>query len=453
MMQALDMASLAERHGWRLVGRSHQFDRVCTDSRELHAGDFYVALKGEHFDGHDFVKQAAGAGATGALVEREIADDLPQLVCFDTLQALATIAAENRGRFKGDMVALTGSAGKTTTREMLATILATQGAVLATQGNLNNEVGMPLTLLQLAPRHDYAVIEMGAAKRGDIRYLADIARPDIGLVTNAREAHLDGFGDLQTIAETKGELFAGLAGYQCAVINADDEYRDLWQSMAAPARVVTFGIDNPAAQVRAEQIEMQPLASRFRIVAAHGDIQVELPVGGRHMVENALAAAACAVALSIPLPTVAGGLADFEPVAGRMQPLVGNFGGKLFDDSYNANPSSVRAAIDVLAAQDGQAVLILGDMAELGPQTAALHRAMGEYARRQGIRHLWGTGRLSQVTVDGFGAGGEWFATRDALLEHAVRALSADDVVLVKGSRSARMDEVVAGLRADAVTG
>jgi len=451
MMQRMDMAALAQHFDWRLSGDAASFDRVCSDSRQLRPGDFFVALRGERFDGHDFIPSVAAKGAAGALVEHQVRSDLPQLVCPDSLRGLAQMAGLNRSRFEGTVVALTGSAGKTSTRQMIAGILALAGPTLVTRGNFNNEIGAPLMLLELAPVHRYAVFELGAAKRGDIRYLVDIVRPDVALLTNAREAHLETFGDLDTVAATKGEIYSTLQSDQVAVINADEPYYSLWRDLAAAARQVSFGLEAAGADVRAADLELRADGSRFRLLAEGLDVVVDLPVAGRHMVANALAAAACARALGLSQELIAAGLAGFEPVAGRSQRVDASFGGTLFDDSYNANPASVRAAIDVLATQPGNTVLVLGDMLELGAGASAAHREVGVYACRRGIGRLWATGPLSQAAVDGFGPGARWFGTRQELLEHARGELGAADVVLVKGSRSSAMDEVVAGLRAAVV--
>lgn len=422
------------------------FDGVAIDSRAIRGGELFVALRGERHDGHAFVDQARAAGAAAAMVSQWCESGLPQLRVGDTLDGLQRMAAHWRSRFAMPVVAVTGSNGKTTTKQMLAAILEARGPVLATRGNLNNHIGVPLTLLALRAGHRTAVVEMGANHAGEIATLAALARPDIGVVTQAGDAHLEGFGSREGVARAKGELFAALDG-GIAVINADDAYAPLWRNLASRASLLHFGIDADA-DVRALHIE--PLAdgsgSRFTLRTPDGTAPVGLALPGRHNVMNALAAAACGVALGLDVNEIAQRLATVEPAQGRLSWKQTRQGARVLDDSYNANPGSLRAAIDLLSQLPGRRCLVLGDMAELGPGAAELHREAGRSARALRIDRLYTLGRLAAEAADGFGAGAESFDDIDALQCALQAQLDADTVVLVKGSRSARMERVVAAL-------
>jgi UDP-N-acetylmuramoyl-tripeptide--D-alanyl-D-alanine ligase len=428
-------------------GDAH-FERVVIDSRAVQAGDLFVALRGENHDGHAFVAQARAAGAVGAVVSEWVEVELPQLQVGDTLVALQQMGAAARAQFRQPVVAVTGSNGKTTTKQMLAAVFAARGPVLATVGNLNNHIGVPLTLLRLRDEHRTAVIEMGANHPGEIALLTSLARPDVGVVTQAGDAHLEGFGSREGVARAKGELFAGLDG-GIAVINADDSYAGLWRQLAARASILSFGL-HAQADVRAEQIEFEPLedavGSRFVLRTPTGSASVHLPMPGRHNVMNALAAAACGIALGLDADVIASGLARVEGARGRLSWLATPEGARVLDDSYNANPSSLRAAMELLAGLRGRRWLVLGGMAELGPEAPRLHREAGALARSLGIDRLYTLGALAAEAAQGFGAGAEAFTDVQAMAEALHASLSADTVVLVKGSRSARMERVVAAL-------
>jgi UDP-N-acetylmuramoyl-tripeptide--D-alanyl-D-alanine ligase len=440
------MKLLAETFGWELRGESAQFDGVCTDSRKLSPGQLFVALRGENFDAHGFVEQALRNGAAGALVSEPVADAQPMLVTGDSLVALGRLAGLHRDAFSGDLFAVTGSAGKTTTKEMLASILAQVAPVLATQGNFNNEIGVPLTLLELRPEHRYAVIEMGAAKPGDIEYLVDIARPGTAIITNAMPAHLQGFGDVAQVARTKGEIFVPRP--DCvAVINIDDDYGDLWRQLASGARIVSYSAQgNAEADVRASQVEVGAAQSRFLLQTHAGDRTIVLQVPGLHNVANALAAAAAALSRGVSLASVQRGLDSFSGVAGRMQFRHAASGQLIIDDSYNANPEALRSAVDVLAMQPGKKALVLGDMAELGADRVEHHRQAGCYARQCGIDLLVAVGPLSAEAAAGFGASAMAFADLRQLIDwlQQQQLLAGYQSCLVKGSRSAGMERVVA---------
>ena len=449
-----DFASLC---GGRLEGADASFTQVNTDTRQLQAGELYFALRGPRFDGNAFAAAALQARAAGAVVERYDANlALSQIIIEDGEKALAKAAAGWRARFNGCVLGVAGSNGKTTTKEMLAAILAQRGDCLATRGNFNNHIGVPLTLLRLEPQHVFAVIEIGTNHPGEVAALAAIAKPRIGLVTNAGAEHLEGFGDVEGVAHAEGEMFAALPADGIAVVNADDPYAGLWRGMTR-ARVVTFGLAADAdyrAESIVESLVDDGFELRFTLVAPAGRQPVQLHFGGRHNVLNALAAAAAACSAGASLSDVSAGLAQLRPVQGRLQPKRSRRGARLIDDSYNANPSSVRAGIDVVTGLGQPAWLVLGDMGELGAQAESSHVEIGAYARDHGIRRLFATGPLCRRAVEAFGPGAEWFPDTESLARAVDGALDAGVCVLVKGSRSNRLERVVATLTgADAPPG
>jgi len=454
-METLSLA--AQRIGGQFFGRDAPFHRVISDTRQLQRGDLFVALVGDRYDGHDFLRRAASLGAAGALVSTRIDAEMPQIVVPDTLRGLQDYACAWRSTFKTPLIGVTGSNGKTTTKQLLAALLASRGPVLATLGNLNNHIGVPLTLTRLRAEHRTAVIEMGANHPREIQQLASIARPDIGVVTQAGDAHLEGFGSREGVARSKGELFTALGARGTAVINADDAYADLWRSLAGSARKLTFGFA-AGADVRADNICSTASVdggdgSRFTLIAAGGCAEVLLPLPGRHNVANALAAAACGIALDMDLSAIAAGLAQVQGAAGRVGWKTSRQGAQLIDDSYNANPSSLRAGLELLAARKGRRWAVLGGMAELGATAAALHEAAGHAARELGIERLYAQGAMAVHYASGYGSGAQIFDDSTALiaaLPHDLKKEAADDVtLLVKGARSARMDVVVQALVAD----
>lgn len=449
------LQEFAQLAGGTLHGTDRPYAQVGSDTRQLGSGDLFVALRGPRFDGHEFLGAAAAAGAAGALVDRQQQISLPQIVVADTQQGLSRAAAGWRAQFRYPLLGVAGSNGKTTVKEMLASILAQAGSTLATRGNLNNHIGVPLTLLSLQATHRFAVIEMGANRAGEVAALAGIARPDIGLITNAGAEHLEGFGSLDGVARAEGEMVEQLEASGTAVINMDDPYAGLWRGMTR-AQVVGFGLSS-AAQFRAEDIrvniEAQGFRMRFTLVAPAGNQEVEMRLGGRHNVVNALAAAAAAVSAGASLAQVETGLASMRAVQGRLQLKRTRSGAQLIDDSYNANPSSMRAGIDVLADLSGRKWLVMGDMGELGEFAHDSHVQIGQYARAHGVERLFATGRLATLAVEGFGAGAEWFPDTEALSRAVNAQLGADVCVLVKGSRSNRLERVVAALTGDAGAG
>jgi UDP-N-acetylmuramoyl-tripeptide--D-alanyl-D-alanine ligase len=437
-------------HG-RLSGHDASFGDVSSDSRTLKRGELFIALKGPSFDGHEFVTAALAAGAAGALVDALQPVTLPQIVVADTQAALTRAASAWRAAFHGPLVGVAGSNGKTTAKEMTAAILAQAGSTLATRGNLNNHIGVPLTLLRLTTEHHFAVVEMGANRAGEVSALVEIARPTVGLITNAGAEHLEGFGSLEGVARAEGEMVAGLESAATAVINADDEFAQLWRGLTR-AQVVTFGV-RAQADYRASAVRTSVGAAGFRtsfqLTAPAGSAAIELSVGGAHNVSNALAAAAAAGSAGATLEQISSGLATVRAVAGRLQFKQAPGGAWIIDDSYNANPSSVRAAIEVLASLGGRRWLVLGDMAELGGYAVDAHADIGEFARSAGIERLYATGPLSERAVASFGAGAQWFSDVAVLTQTLSAALgkSGGDVrVLVKGSRFNRLERVVNAL-------
>jgi UDP-N-acetylmuramoyl-tripeptide--D-alanyl-D-alanine ligase len=447
------LEEFARACGGRLQGADAAFTDVVSDSRTLKRGQLFVALAGPRFDGNDFVGAALQAGAAAALVSRAQPVGLPQIVVGDTQAALERAARTWRARFAGPLVGVAGSNGKTTAKEMTAAILAQAGDCLATRGNLNNHIGVPLTLMRLTPEHRFAVIEMGANRPGEVAALVALARPSIGMITNAGAEHLEGFGSLEGVARAEGEMVTGLTAAATAVINADDEFVSLWRG-STPARVVTFGVRHPAdfsAHDVRTSVGAQGFKTRFRLDAPQGSTAIELLLGGAHNVANALAACAAAASAGATLEQIAAGLAAVRAVPGRLQFKQSKSGAWLIDDSYNANPSSVRAAIEVLASLSGRKWLVLGDMGELGGFAAEAHGDIGEFARAQGIERLYATGPLMQRAVDSFGAGARWFgsaAELTAAVDEALRGAGPEVRLLIKGSRFNRLERVV-----DALTG
>jgi UDP-N-acetylmuramoyl-tripeptide--D-alanyl-D-alanine ligase len=435
--------------GGELIGEDRPYGCVCTDSRTLKPGALFVALRGPNFDGAAFVQAAAAQGAIGALVERATPGVLPQVRVPNTLQALQELARNWRADFTLPVIAVAGSNGKTTAKEMTAAILSRMGLCMATHGNLNNHIGVPVTLMRLEAAHRSAVIEMGANAIGDVAALMRIARPTVGLITNAGAEHLEGFGNLDGVAQGEGETVSCLEPDGTAIINADDAYAAYWRGISGARRIVTFGV-RAAADFTAKNIfqgiERGEFATRFTLLSPMGERAIMLKAGGAHNIGNALAAAAAASAAGASLENIGLGLADFRAVAGRLQLKAGTRGSWIIDDSYNANPSSVRAAMEVLRTLSGPSWLVLGDMAELGDASQDSHAHIGSYARDCGIKRLFAMGPLSSRAVETFGSGGEWFADADSLTRRLQAELTSGVTVLIKGSRINRLERVVQAL-------
>lgn len=438
-------------HG-RLQGADTQFSGLSTDTRRLKPGQLFVALRGDNFDGHKFVRKAASLDAAGALVEAPQDIDFPQVVVNDSLAGLQRLATAWRGRFDLPVIGVTGSNGKTTVKQMLACVLGQRCRMLATHGNLNNHIGVPLTLAEINAKHAYAVIEMGASHAGEIALLAGLARPSVAVVTNAGSAHLEGFGSRDGVAHAKGEIFSALPADGVAVINADDVYAPLWLELAGTRRTLSFGLQ-VGVDVGARAIESDGASTRFRLLTPAGEAAVELSLSGRHNVMNALATAAVAYVLGLPTADIAYGLSQVEPVAGRLQLYNTVSGVRIIDDSYNANPTSLAAALDSLSHYPGEHWLVLGDMAELGAQAYAAHAEAGRAAAAAGITRLYAVGELSRATVETFGERGRHCPDQAALIAELQAALVPGITVLIKGSRSARMDRVVQALQSPAPQG
>ncbi|MEH3022793.1 MAG: UDP-N-acetylmuramoyl-tripeptide--D-alanyl-D-alanine ligase [Pseudomonas oryzihabitans] len=446
MLRSFTLTEVAEALTGNLLGADALFAGVGTDSRKAVAGQLFVALTGPRFDGHAYLADVAAQGAAAALVERAVPEvQLPQLVVADTRLALGRLGAFNRDLFQGRLAAVTGSSGKTTVKELLAAILRQQGATLATQGNLNNELGAPLTLLQLAAEHAFGVIELGASHVGDIAYTVSLTRPDVVIITNAGQAHVGEFGGVDRIVEAKGEIIEGVGEGGTVVLNRDDAAFDTWQRRAAGRRVVAFGLD-ARADVRATDVSLDSQGRpSFLLHVPQGEARITLQLLGAHNVGNALAAAAAALSLGLDLPTVARGLAAAAPVQGRTLTRTSQRGAQVIDDSYNANPASVKAGIDLLAALPGRRVVVLGDIAELGEWTEQGHREVGEHARGK-VDAFYAVGPSMAHAARAYGAAARHFADREQLIEALADEDRAGTTLLIKGSRSAAMDKVVAAL-------
>jgi UDP-N-acetylmuramoyl-tripeptide--D-alanyl-D-alanine ligase len=440
----MSLSEAARVLGASVRGADVRFGAVSSDTRTLRAGDLFVALRGERFDGHGFLEQAAAAKAAAALVDRGFPGvaPLPAAVVDDTRLALGALARHWRGRFDPALVAVAGSNGKTTVKEMLASVLRTHAgdeAVLATSGNLNNDIGLPLTLLRMRREHRWCAIELGMNHKGEIAYLAGIAQATVALVNNAQREHLEFMRSVEEVAAENASLYDALPPEGVAVVNADDAHAGSFRSRAGSRRVIDFGLDKRAAVGGA--YALKPLSSELSIRTPSGEAQASLAIPGVHNVRNALAAAAAAHAVGIDVKTIGKGLTAFRPYTGRLQVKQARGGATLIDDTYNANPDSVRAAIDVLASCPGPTVLVLGDMGEVGARSADFHREVGAYARAKGIASLLALGEATREAVQAFGAGARHFDKLEELIAN-VNGKS----ILVKGSRFMKMERVVAAL-------
>ncbi|MDB5887370.1 MAG: UDP-N-acetylmuramoyl-tripeptide--D-alanyl-D-alanine ligase [Rhodocyclales bacterium] len=450
----MQLSEAAQACDGQLTGTDIAFETVGTDTRADLSGALYVALRGERFDGHAFIAEAAQAGAVAALVDRRAhfvaPTGFPLISVEDTRLALGTLGHHWRSKFDIPVIGVTGSNGKTTVKEMCAAILSAWAlslgldpatAILATQGNLNNDIGLPQMLLRLRSTHKAAVFEMGMNHPGEIAYLAGLAEPTVALVNNAQRAHLEGMGEVFAVAREKGQIYGALDESGVAIVNADDVHADYWRDLNAARRIITFGLRSDA-DVAAAHTQLA-FGSRVQLTAFGEQREFQLSVPGQHNVRNAAAAAAATLAAGVPLDVVVAGLAGYSGTKGRLQVRRTTEGAVVLDDTYNANPDSVRAGIDVLAATPGGKVLVLGDMGEIGDISAQCHDEIGGYAKSQGIDRLLALGEHSAVAVRNFGSGGEHFENLEDLVS-ALRAMLAPDiVVLVKGSRFMKMERVV----------
>jgi len=448
MLKPLLLSDVAQALQARLIGSDVAFAAVSTDSRKIEPGQLFIALVGPNFDGHDYLAEVAAKGAVAALVQREVADaPLPQLLVGDTRLALGQLGALNRQAFTAPLLAVTGSSGKTTVKEMLASILRAglNGPVLATRGNLNNDLGAPLTLLELAPEHVAGVIELGANHVGEIAYTVGLTRPQVAILNNAGNAHVGEFGGPEKIVEAKGEIIEGLPADGVAVLNLDDKAFAIWQRRAAGRPVRSFALSNPAADVYATDMTRDARGCMaFTLNCAAGRMPVQLNLLGEHNVANALAAAAAALVVGIAPSAIQAGLQAVQPVKGRVAAQLTAKGLRVIDDSYNANPVSMCAAVDILAGFPGRTLLVLGDMGELGEWAEQGHREVGRHAAGK-VSALYAVGPLMAYAVEEFGAQGRHFQDQASLLE-ALSVEQAGTTILIKGSRSAAMDKVVAAL-------
>lgn len=450
----------------KLVGEDVVISSVSIDTRAIKPGQLYVAIKGHNFDGNEFVAQAEQAGAVAAIVHQGVAatareggsvaistelmrPTVPHIVVDDTRLALAELAGAWRKKAAVSVVGITGSNGKTTVKEMVAAILSVNGKTLFTQGNLNNDIGVPLTLLRLDEQHRYAVVEMGANHPSEIEYTSQYAQADVVIITNVGAAHIEGFGSVAGVAKAKGEIIQTLKQDGVAVLNRDDAYFDYWQSVAGTRKVVSFGLDDRAGvtahSVKTEIVD-HAFATTFELVTAAGALTVKLKLAGRHNVVNALAATAACLALDIDLQQVKQGLESVKPVTGRLQPLVSRLGNIVIDDTYNANSASLKAGLDVLSNCEGKHWLVLGAFGELGPESQRIHEQIGELIKSSGVVRLLAIGSDARNTVNVFGKGATFFDSQNDLIEALKQELKGDEAILVKGSRAQRMENVVAAL-------
>lgn len=419
---------------------------ISIDTRTLQPGNLFIAIKGDRVDGHDYIEEARQKGAAAALVERKIESPLPQLIVNDTTAALGQLGAYWRDQFELTVVAITGSNGKTTLKNMIALIMVAachgdEKQVLATQGTLNNHWGLPMTLARLNKKHHYAAIEMGMNHFGEIEYLTKMTKPNVAVITNAASAHLEGVGDVAGVARAKAEIFSGLQQNGVAILNRDDAFFSFWRELIDKHTFISFGF-HPDANVRAT-IHNATQTQQITLHTPQGDIDVNLPLLGKHNVQNALAATAASIAAKIPLEAIKAGLEQIKPAPGRLQIHTLDNGVSIIDDTYNANPFSLQAAVNILAAFDGKKILVLGDMKELGPEEKILHQVAGETIRNAGIDFLFTYGELSANSASAFGEGAYHFLKQEELINALKPYLHNTTTILVKGSRSMRMEKVV----------
>ena len=447
-MIRVTLSQLAGTLGGELKGDDLSLDAVTTDTRKLTPGCLFVALKGERFDAHDFAEQAKEGGAGALLVSRPLAIDLPQVIVKDTRLAFGELAAWVRAQVPARVVALTGSSGKTSVKEMTAAILSQCGNTLYTAGNLNNDIGVPMTLLRLTRDHDYAVIELGANHQGEIAWTVGLTRPEAALVNNLAAAHLEGFGSLAGVAKAKGEIFTGLPENGIAIMNADNNDWLNWQNIIGDRKVWRFSPNAANSDFTATNVHVTSHGTEFLLQTPGGSIDVLLPLPGRHNIANALAAAALSMAVGATLGAIKTGLANLKAVPGRLFPVQLAENQLLLDDSYNANVGSMTAAVQVLSEMPGYRVLVVGDMAELGAESEACHVQVGEAAKAAGIDCVLSSGKLSKAISDASGVG-EHFADKPALIARIQTLIAEQPIItiLVKGSRSAGMEEVVRALQ------
>ncbi len=448
----LQLSDIAQAVQGTLTGQNLTVEGVGIDTRTLNPGDLYIAIKGKHFDGHDFIDQALQAGAAAILTNRKIDTQLPQILVQDTHLALAELAGYWRKQLPIKVAGVTGSNGKTSVKEMIAAIFASQGNTLFTQGNLNNDIGVPLTLLKLNENHRFAVIEMGANHPGEIAYTSHYAQADVSVITNIGPAHIEGFGSMAGVADAKAEIIENLGPQGVAVLNRDDAFYDICLKKAGSRKTVSFGFDS-CADIRAENIigslDQQGFATQFELKTANAGLTIRLSLAGAHNVKNALAAAAVALQFGIDLPAVKQALEQIQPVSGRMQTLLGRKGNIVINDTYNANPASLQAALDAVSHCRQPVWLALGAFGELGEKSPAIHADLASMIKAGAVQKLFATGELAKHTTEAFGANGRYFDTQEQLIDSLSQAVTGREIILVKGSRAQKMENVVAALVGD----
>ncbi|MFM2483144.1 UDP-N-acetylmuramoyl-tripeptide--D-alanyl-D-alanine ligase [Celerinatantimonas sp. YJH-8] len=447
-MLTMTLAQIAQVCAGEVRGDSVSIHSISTDSRQITPDQLFIALVGEHFDGHNYVQSVYEQGARAVLVEHWVDIDIAQVRVDDTRIALGKIAAWQRQQFIGTVAAITGSNGKTTVKEMLSAILRTQFDVLATQGNFNNDIGLPLTLLRLTPEHQAIVVELGANHPGEIAYTVGIAKPDVALINNIGDAHIEGFGSRDGVAQAKSEIFTQLDERGSAIFEANSPYQDLFVQRAAPAQCMTFALDAPADVYTQARQRLSDGCYQFELWYQQNSVSVRLQVPGEHSVKNSCAAAAVALQMGISLPVIGRVLSEFSGVAGRLRRLPLSEYVTVFDDTYNANPSSFTAALDVLCRFPGEAILVAGDMGELGELAVSAHRQLGEEIHERQLR-LMATGPLMQNAVIAAGERGHYFVTQSQLQRNLLDVLQKCQqagqpcCVVIKGSRSSQMEQTV----------
>lgn len=442
----MTLSGLAKIVNGQLMGEDKTFTGLSTDTRSLRNDEVFVAIKGENFNGHDFLATAKEQGAAAAIVSDDVAHTMNLIKVADTRLALGAFAKYHREQFAIPVIAVTGSCGKTTTKSMMAAILKKCGEVLANQGTFNNDIGVPLTLLQIEAKHEFAVVEMGMNHFGEIRYITQLAKPTVALITNVAPAHLQGVGTIEGVAKAKAEIFEGLSVEGTAIINADDQFADYWRQLLAGKKIISFGINNKA-DFYATDIGLDAKGcAHFNLICPLGTTHINLPVLGKHNVMNALAAAAATYAAGASLDAIKQGLETITAVNKRLVQYEGKRNAQIIDDTYNANPLSFQAALQILSNVPGKKMLVLGDMGELGNDAEKYHFELGKQAKQMGIDELYAYGKLSKQTADAFGQKAHYFSDQEQLIAAVEQALADNMTVLVKGSRSMRMENVVQNL-------
>ena len=443
----MKLSQIARIFNATFKGKDRDFKSISADTRTIQPGSVFVALRGPHFDAHDFIETAAKQGAVGAIVSHLITASLPQICVKDAHAALIQLGNYQRNQMKNvTIVTVTGSCGKTTTRVLLTSVFQQQGNVLASEKNFNNNIGVPLTLLRLHAEHDYAVVELGANHPGEIAELTQIVKPNIAIITNAGPAHLEGFRSIEGVAKAKGEIYQGLSPNGVAVVNNDDYFADFWKEIIGVRRTITFACNN-LADIIAKDISVNAKGQPyFRLIFPNGEADIQLSLLGKHNVMNALAAAAAAYTQNFPIITIKAGLEAACTASGRLASHKGYRGATVIDDSYNANPLSVSAAIDSLVTCSSHSILVLGDMLELSSDRNQLHYAVGKQALRSGIHELFCYGSLTHYTAEAFGSNAYHFDNQEKLLTALKNNLDENTTVLIKGSCSMNMEKIVKGV-------